>query len=179
MIREFSVKSKPSNGYARWMFIISMAGSLALILISTFAPLYKGIFSLAGVTLFAAALVLYTKYILPIYFYDITFDFENTPIFVVRQQAGKKNTTLCRIDLANIVKIEKQNRSERKAHKTPIGTVKYSYLPTLYPSVIYRLSVQSRYEKAEILIESSEEFADLLMSYAAKAREVGNDTDEY
>lgn len=179
MIREFSAKSKPSNNKARALFIICMSGSFAFVLASTFLSLYKGIISLVGVGLFAVALVLYAKYISPIYFYDVTFDSENTPIFVVRQQTGKKISTLCRINLADIVRIEKQTSKERRAHKTPMGVVKYSYLPTLDPAVAYRITLRSRYEKAEILIESSEEFAELLMSYSRQAREERTDDDEY
>ena len=100
-------------------------------------------------------------------------------MFVVRQQTGKKYTTLCRIALSEIVKIEKQTAEQMKAHKTPMGVVKYSYFPTLGPSVAYRITTSGRYEKAEILIESSDEFADLLASYSAEARELYTDSDEY
>ncbi len=179
MIKEFSAKSKPSNNKARVLFVVCMSASFALIMLSTFLSLYRGVFSLLGVGFFAVALVLYAKYVSPIYYYDITFDSENTPIFVVRQQVGKKFSTLCRIDLADIIKIDKQTSKERREHKTPMGTVRYSYLPTLDPAVAYRITVRSRYEKAEILIESSEEFARLLMSYSGQAKDMRTDSDEY
>ena len=135
--------------------------------------------SLVGVSLLTLALMIYTKYIAPIYYYDITFDNEGNAVFVVRQQTGKKYTTLCRIALSEIVNIEKQTAEQMKAHKTPMGTVKYSYLPTLSPSLAYRITTSGRYERAEILIESSEEFADLLTSYSSEAREQYTDNDEY
>lgn len=179
MIREFSVKPKPSNNRARIIFAISMSLSFALIAISTFATSYKGIISLAGVIALSVALVVYTKYISPVYFYDITFDTSGAPLLVIRQQIGKRHTTLCRIGLAEIVKIEKESRKQRRAHLTQEGYVKYSYLPTLDPEECYRITTAGRYEKAEILIESSEGFADLLVSYSAQAREMLSGESEY
>lgn len=171
VINEFSVKPKPTNNKARDAFIICTVGAFALITLSTVVPLYKGLVSLVGVALLSVALMLYSKYILPIYYYDITFDSDGTPVFVVRQQTGKRYTTLCRIALHEIVKIEKESRAERREHKTPFDTKKYSYLPTLDPSEVYRITTSGRYERAEILIESSEGFAELLRSYAIEARD--------
>lgn len=178
MIREFSVKLKPTNNKARTVFIISMSLAFALIMLSTFIPLYKGVVNLVGLSLLVAAVTIYTKYISPIYYYDITFDSEGTPLFVVRQLIGKRQTTLCRIGLAEVVKIEKENATERCSHKTPYGFRKYNYLPTLAPDTTYRLTTMSRYEKSEIVIEASDEFAELLGVYSAKAREYQNSEDE-
>ena len=179
MIREFSVKPKPSNNKARYTFVFCLSISFALILLSTFIPVYKGLVSLVGVALLTLALVIYTKYIAPIYYYDITFDNDDNAVFVVRQQTGKKYTTLCRIALCEIVRIEKQTAEQMKAHKTPMGVVKYSYLPTLNPDTAYRITTSGRYERAEILIESTEEFANLLFSYSNEARMSYTDNDEY
>ena len=170
MIREFSVKPKPSNNKARAAFIISMALSFALICISTFIPLYKGLVSLGGVGLLSVAIVLYTRFIAPVYFYDIFIDSNGVPLFIVRQQVGKKYTTLCRISLHEIVKIEKQTRDQLRQHKTGNEMKKYSYLPTLDPDQVYRITTSGRYEGAEILIESSDEFANMLLSYSTEAR---------
>ena len=178
MIREFSVKPKPSNNYAGLLFSITLSLSFALIALSTFIPTYSGIVSLAGVGALTVALVVYTKYISPTYYYDITFDSNDMPILVVRQQIGKRYTTLCRIGISEIVKIEREGRKERRSRKTPEGYVRYSYLPTLNPAESYRLTTGGRYERAEILIESSEGFAELLTAYAAEAREYYKFDDE-
>ena len=179
MIREFSVKPKPSNNKARLVFVFGTALAFVCVLLSTFIPLYKGMVTLAGVILLSFALVVYTKYIAPVYYYDITFDNQGTPIFVVRQQTGKRQTTLCRISLHEIVGIEKQTADQIKAHKTPVGVMKYSYLPTLFPSVVYRITSFSRYEKAEILIEVSDDFAEIIRAYSVEARDLYTDADEY
>ena len=171
MIREFSVKPKPTNNKARAAFVICTVCSFALITVSTLIPLYKGLVSLVGVVLLSLALMLHSKYIASAYFYDITFDSEGVPLLVVRQLTGKRYTTLCRIALYEIVSIEKQSREQRRKHKTPFEMKKYSYLPTLDPDVVYRIITSGRYERAEILIESSEGFAEILASYSREARD--------
>ena len=172
MIREFSVKSKSSNNIARALFIIFMSSSFALVLLSTLVINYKGVVSLFGVMMFSVALVLYTKYVAPIYYYDIFIDSDGQPLFIVRQQLGKKQSTLCRIGLNEITKINAESIKERREHKTALGVRKYSYLPTVAPTKAYRITTEGRYEKAEILIECSDEFADLLSDYSAQAKEL-------
>ncbi len=179
MIREFSVKPKPGNNKARYLFVFCASFSFALILLSTFIPIYKGVVSLLGVASLSIALVIYTKYIAPVYYYDIIFDSEGNALFVVRQQTGKRHTTLCRISLHEITDVEKQSAAERRAHKTPTGFLKYSYFPTLNPAEAYRITTEGRYERAEILIESSEEFALLLKKYSEEARNLYTDSEEY
>ncbi len=180
MIREFSVKPKPSNNKARAVFIVFMLLAFLLIVISTLVDSYKGIVSTLGVMSFTLALVIYTKYISPTYYYDITYDSSGLAVFVVRQLIGKRYTTLCRIALSDIIGIEKESSRERRDHKTPMGVVKYSYLPSLDPAESYRITTSSRYERAEILIEGSEELAALLRVYSAEERErVSLDGEEY
>ncbi|MBO7196830.1 MAG: hypothetical protein J6V80_05875 [Clostridia bacterium] len=179
MISEFSVKAKPSNNKARILFIACMMSSFAFITISTLIPIYKGLVSLTGVAFLCAALILYTKYIAPIYYYDIILGGEGEPLLVVRQQTGKRYTTLCRIFLSEIVKIEKENDEQRRAHKISGDTLKYSYLPSLCPSESYRITTVSSHERAEILIECSDEFADLLGRYSNEAKEMHIDTNLY
>ena len=179
MIREFSVKPKPSNNNARLIFVFGASLAFAFILLSTFIPLYKGVVSLVGVALLSLALVVYAKYIAPIYYYDITFDSQGRGLFVVRQQVGKRQTTLCRISLHEIVGVEKQTAEQRRAHKTPVGVIKYSYLPTLFPSDVYMITNCSRYEKAEILIEVSDDFAEIIRSYSCEARDMNVDEEGY
>ena len=90
----------------------------------------------------------------------------------MRQIVGEKQSTLCRIDIADIVKVENETPGERRKHKTTIGYNKYSYLPTLFPKKTSRLTVEGKYEKSEILIEN-EHYAELLMKYAELARKMG------
>ena len=157
------------------MFIACSVLAFALVTLSTVIPLYRGLVSMAGVLLLTLALVFYTKYILPIYFYDIFIDSDGTPLFVVRQQTGKRQSTLCRIPLYEIVRVEKQSRQQRREHKTPYEVKKYAYLPTLDPDEIYRITTSGRYERAEILIECSEGFAKMLTVYSAEARQLRSD----
>ena len=127
---------------------------------------------MAAFLVLITALLIYTKYISPSFCYDVAYDTEQAPIFVVRQIIGKRITTLCRIDLADITEVKYESREEMRAHKTPKDFKKYVYAPTMLPPDICRVTVISRYEKAEILIEIPNDLIDLLRSYAQEAREL-------
>lgn len=170
MIREFSVKAKPSNSKARAIFIVLIVSAFLFVMLSTLASSYKGIISGLGVILLSLGIVVYNKYILPIYYYDITFDHNSVPVFVVRQLSGKRQITLARISLCEITEIEKEDGKARRSHKTPKDTMKYSYMPTFSPDTSYRLTVNGNSEKAEILIECSEEFASLVSEYVSESQ---------
>lgn len=170
MITETYIKVKPSNNKARVAFALCVAGGIALSVLSTIIPLYRGLVSLGGVILLVAGVSIFSRYVASVYYYDITHDSYGTPIFVVRQISGKRESTLCRIDLADIVKIEDESAEEKRKHKTPNGYRKYSYVPTLMPKSTTRLTVHSRYEKSEIIIEGGERLSTLLASYAEEAR---------
>lgn len=154
MIGEMSTKMYPSNNYARWIFALFTSGGICLALISTFLPKYSGLVAICGVVLLVSAITVFSKYIASVYYYDITFDYNGTPVFVVRQITGNRESTLCRIDIADIVSVERESAKERRAHKTPIGYVKYNYSPTLWPKETSRLIVEGKYEKSEIIIEN-------------------------
>ena len=168
-MQEFSVKLKPSNNKARVAFISLLMGAFVILSVSTLIPLYKGIVGLVGMGCLVASLTVYTKYISPVYYYDFTDDGYGTALFVVRQMIGKRQSTLCRISFGEIRKVERESAKERKEHKTPAGYRKYSYLPTLDPDVSYRLTIANSYEKAEILIEVTDELASMIDNYSKSA----------
>ena len=170
MIGEFSARVKSSNNKARVAFFLLLSLSTAVFVAYFISPLYKGIIGLFGIALITAAVLIFTKYVSAEYYYDITRDADGTPVFVVRQLTGKRQSTLCRIGLSDIVGAKMENAAERRAHKTPVGYRKYVYLPTLMPSITCRLTVSNRYERAEIIIEVGEDFKNLLLSYSAEAR---------
>ena len=172
MIRELSTKIQPSNNKARYAFAISMSGGIAIALLSSIVPSYQGIVALVACAFIVAAVAIYSKYVAVTYYYDLTVDNNGIPIFVVRQVLGNRQSTLCRIDVADIVKVEVESAKERRKHKTPFEYRKYVYTPTLMPKKSVRLTVHGRYEKAEIIIEN-ENYAELLMKNAEEAREMG------
>lgn len=174
MIKEFSVHPKPRNNKAKIAFLIAILVSAAGFVTYFLMDRYKGLIGVFALMCLTTAILFYTKFISPEFYYDITFDSSDNPLFVVRQLVGKRQTTLCRIDLADIVSVKHETAKERKAHSTPLGTRKYVYAPTMLPSDIYRITVKGRYENSEIIIEATEEFAELLISYALKARELNS-----
>ena len=171
MIKEITVRPKPQNNNAKIAFLITLFISFAGFGVYFAMERFRGVVGMFALFTLVTAILFYIKYISPVFCYDLTSDSEDNPIFVVRQITGKRQSTLCRIDIANIKSIKRESKAERRAHKTPAGYRKYVYAPTLFPPVIYRVTVLGRYEKAEILIECTEEFADYLSSSAKEAGE--------
>ena len=170
MINEFSVKPKPKNNNAKIVTVIALGLGALTIIVSMLIPKFRGVVGTVGVCFLVTAILLYTKFVTPVYYYDVVLDNNGLPLLVVRQVVGKRATTLCRVDVYAIRKMESQTGKESRAHKTPAGMKKYVYTPTLFPPSVYRLTVISEYENAEIVIEVTDELAGLLWQYAEEAR---------
>lgn len=171
MIRDISVHAKPSNNNAKLLFYILLVLTAASTVVYLAIERYKGVVGLVALVFVTALVFVYNKYLSSKYYYDVTTDSLGS-IFVVRQVIGKRQSTLCKISLSGIVKITKETAEERRAHKTPAEYRKYVYTPTLSPKTGYRITSVSRYEKAEIVVEISDEFAALLSEYAEEARNI-------
>lgn len=174
-MRELSINAKPTNNKAKTVFFILLILSAfdvgAYMLLRRFEVPKSGLVGFLAIGLITGAVLIYTKYVSPKYYYDITEDSCGTPVFVVRQVIGKRHSTICRIGLAEIQRIDRETREQRRAHKTPFSYRKYVYLPTMSPSITYRLTTVSRYEKAEILIEITDEAASYLSEFVREAKE--------
>lgn len=179
MINEFFSHAKPTNAKAKRLFITLLAIGALITVGYAAADRFKGIIGLFALGAIVGAVFIYTKYIGVEYFYDITFDSAGSPVFVVRQISGKRQTTLCRLDLHSIVKVEMLDAKARASHKAPAGYKRYFYLPTLLPESVILITAHSESEFAEITVEASEEFADLLRAYSKEARETRFDSEEY
>lgn len=178
MIKESTVRPKPQNNNAKIALLVAIFFSVGGILAYAFAEKYKGVIGLVALCFITTSILFYTKYIAPIFFYDVIIDSEGTPLFVVRQRTGKREITLARVEFADIKDAKIESREERRKHKTAGGVLKYNYGPTMNPKNSCRLFIKSRYENAEILIEVSEEYKDMLLSYAKIAREMRIEEDE-
>ena len=171
MISEITVSPRPSNNKARHLFFILMILAVTAAAVYLSIPNYKGIIGLVCLVFIVAAIYIYNRYMATKYYYDVMLDASGTPLFLVRSVVGKRATTLCRVELSSIIGITTITAEERKNHKAPDGFVKYYYAPTMDPDRITLLTVSSRYERAEISIEVSDEFITLLTSYVKEARE--------
>jgi hypothetical protein len=170
MIKELTVHPKPKSNNAKIATLIFVLISAVGFIFYFQMEAYKGVVGVAALSALTTGILLYTKFVSPEFYYDITFDANEEPIFVVRQVVGKRQTTLSRIGLADISKVEKEVGEAYRKHKTPKYTRKYVYAPTMFPKEIYRLTVKNRYEEAEIVIECSDEFAALLKDYSKEAK---------
>ena len=170
MISEFSTHVKSSNNKARTLFFSLLLASVAIVCAYMLSPLYKGVIGMCALITIVSAVFVYTKFLSSVFYYDITFDYRGEPIFVVRQITGKRQSTLARLSLRDIRKIEMETREQRKAHKVAAGYKKYVYFPTLSPEHSCRLTVISAYEKSEVQIECTLEFSEMLKAYAQEAK---------
>lgn len=170
MIRPQSARLKPTNNKARNYSFTALMIAVVLTAVYMAIPVYKGVVGLVLIASLVFCIFIYTKYISPVYFYDIDFDAYGVPVFVVRQVTGRRQSTLSRISLSDITDIKRESAKERSSHKTPMEYRKYVYSPTLMPDFTYRLTVVNKYEKAEIIIEASEEYASMLSEYVEEAK---------
>ena len=170
MISEISTTPKPSNNKAKRLFLTFLLIAAALAAAYIASPSFKGIIGSLCLVAVVGAIYVYNRYMAAIYYYDVMIDSGGTPLFIIRQVIGKRETTLCRVELSSIVSVERVTREEMKKHTTPEGYVKYYYAPTLSPDTACRLTVKSRYERAEITVEGSDEYIAMLKAYAAEAR---------
>ena len=172
MIKEITVHPKPQNNNAKIATLVFVLIAAVGFVFYFQMESYKGLVGVFALCALTTGILLYTKFVSPEFYYDITFDASEEPIFVVRQVIGKRQTTLSRVGLADISKVEKEVGKEYKKHKTPMGTRKYVYAPTMFPKEIYRLTVKNRYEEAEIVIECSDEFAVLIRENSKEAKAI-------
>ena len=170
MIKELSVRPKPQNNNAKILTGAFFTLFAIAFLVSMRISRFSGVVATAAMFLLVSALLVYTKYVSVSFCYDLVNGENDEGLFVVRQTLGKRNQTLCRISLRDIVKIEKETRQQRRAHKTERGVMRYSYTPTLSPAVSYRIFVKNRYESCEIVIEGNDEFIELITRYSEDER---------
>ena len=178
MIQESTVRPKPQNNNAKYAFLLTMLAFALCTVGYFFAEKYKGVIGLVAICFLTSGILFYTKYITPVFYYDILIDNEGTPLFIVRQSTGKREVTLARFEIADIKDVKFESREERKKHKTAGGVLKYNYGPTLNPKSSCRIFLKSRYENAEISVEASKEYAEMLVSYSKIAKEMRVEDDE-
>ena len=172
MIREYTLKPEPQNSKARYVFGAILGTAIIVVAVYLLVDKYRSALSVLIGLLIAAAVLIYTLYIASEYRYDITEDVDGVPVFVVRRRVGKNETVTCRVSLSSITDVRVLTAKERRAHKPDEGAAVYSYHPTLFPDRVHLVTVRSDYEKADIFIEATDEFVDLLLGYS---RQQGKD----
>ena len=170
MIRDFSAQPKPQNSKAKTVMLVFFVVAAICLISSAIMQSYKGVVGMVGIGALTTAILMYTKYISVKFHYDVLADGLEEPLFVVRQTTGKREVTLARVALADIVDVKRETAAERKAHKRDKTTSLYVYAPTLFPEVSYRMYVRTRYEVSEIILEGSDEFFSKIKEFSVEAR---------
>ncbi|MBQ8719415.1 MAG: hypothetical protein IJY65_00065 [Clostridia bacterium] len=177
MINELSIRPKPQSKLADRVFYSLLLVAFAIIAASYLAERGRGLISLAAVIVIVAALSVYSRFMAGEYSYDITYDSQDTPLFVVRKFSGKRATTLCNVELSAIRSVDILEDG-KDTERTSKEARRYNYSPTLGKARRAKLTVKTRYESSVILIEGTDEFFALLSAYANEAREIALRDDE-
>ena len=181
MTGDFSVRPKPQNNHAKvlmWSgYIIGIVACIA----SCFLGSYSRYTVLIAAVAFIMGIVVHTKYVAVELYYDVITEGVADPLFVVRYKTGKRVSTMCNIEVADIVSITAETAAERKAHKKEREVGLYNFAPTLFPEKTYRMCVRSTYSKCDLILEGSEEFFRTLIDLSNEARSLRaeREKDEY
>ena len=180
MIVPFSIRPQSQNKVARYVFFACLGSVLLLLVLNSMIGKYRGLLGLVILVFLTAAIYVYNRYMSAIYTYEVTFDGNNEPVFIISQLIGKRRSTLCRVGIASIVSVDIIDKAKRREYKVDRTVARYSYYPTMMPDKLCLIKVRSAYDKADVFVELSEEHASLLMRYAAIAKENSpEESDEY
>lgn len=170
MITDFSAQPKPQNNKAKIVMWVFFAIAAVAFVASTIIGQYKGVVGMVCVAAITTAILMYTKFVSVKFHYDVLAAGMEEPLFVVRQVTGKRETTVARVALADIVDIRRESAAERRAHKREKTTALFVYAPTFSPEYSYRMYIKTRYDSSEVILEGSDEFFDKIKEFAAEAR---------
>lgn len=176
---DFSAQPKAQNQNSKIFMYIFFALALVTAVLSIILPVYRGVVGMVTLGCLTTAILMYTKYVSVKFYYDVMVTGLDEPLLVVRQAVGKRNVTLARVALADIISITRETREERRQHKRDKGVLLYNYGPTMSPSVTYRLQVRNPIERADIVLEGSDEFFEKIKEYASLARKSREDSEQY
>lgn len=175
---DFSAQPKAQNKNSKIIMWVFFGIALLTAIASTFMPMYRGVVGMVTLGALTTAILMYTKYVSVKFYYDVMVTGLDEPLLVVRQAVGKRNVTLARVALADILSITRESREERRAHKREKGIALYNYGPTLSPSVTYRVQVRNYIERADIVLEGTDEFFEKIKEYASLARAARENDEE-
>ena len=191
MINERILRPKAQNDLGRRIFFVTMLLAAITFLISLLVPLYSGIVQVVAIVFLCTSLFFYTRYVASVYSYEVSSDADGRTLFIVRQTAGTRSTTHCRMTLGALVRAEtleadamalyRKNRrtgvraagrdTDAPEYLRPEADVAfYDYCVTFRPTRAMLLCFRSRGERADLLVEVSQEFAAYLQEIAANER---------
>lgn len=170
MIQDMTLRVKPNKRPALTALITLLALAAAGFVTSLLVSHYRGLLQLGAAVLIVAALTLYARYLGTRYSYEIFTDGGNAePLFIVRQETGKRISILCRITLAGIAEAVPLSMKEAKERAQKDTVPRYIYTSTLGVDRVWFLKVRARHESADLIMEGSDEFFTLLKAMAEEA----------
>ncbi len=178
MMQDVHIRVKPQNAYARVAFYGFLVLTFGVFAASYAMGRFRGVMQLGAFFCAVTAVLLYTKFMAPVFAYDLMTDNDGVPLFVVTQTIGRRMTTLCRIELTDVVSVRFCLMREAKAQKYDGSVHRYVYMPTLFPQTVCVVKTSGRYERAELFLEGNDSFVTLLNEYVAHARQTASPEEE-
>ncbi len=172
MMQDVHIRVKAQNSYARVAFYTFLVLTFAVFAASYAMGRFRGVMQLGAFFCAVTAVLLYTKFMAPMFAYDLMTDNDGVPVFVVTQTIGRRMTTLCRIELADVVSVRLCLMKEAKAQKIEGSVHRYVYMPTLLAQTVCVVRTSGRYERAELFLEGGDGFVSMLNEYVAHAKQM-------
>ena len=170
MISDMKFRPKSTNMKGKRVFLLTLIFALAIFLISLVLPAYQGVVQMVSLALLTVSLYYYNRYLATSYEYEITTDYDGTPVFVVASYQKKRTSTLCRIALWDVTSVKRYKREELAALPKDREVAVFKYNPTLSPDFITVVSVRSTHEKSDLHLETSEDFDAYFLSLVEEAK---------
>ena len=144
--------------------------------IAAFATCFAGTYSrytvLIAAVAFILGIVVHTKYVAVELYYDVITQGVDEPLFVVRYKTGKRVSTMCNIEIADVTSVTQETSAERRAHKKERDVSLYNFAPTLFPEKTYRMCVRNKHAKCDLILEGSDDFFKMILDISEQARTI-------
>ena len=178
MISEITARAKPNSRVQYYLSGALFAVGIVGFLLTNLLDRYVGVAQFCAILPIIAAIFILVKYCLSTPTYDISFNDEGRAMLVVRSVSGRRFHPVCFAFLAHVTSVTAETPEERGAHKTASGCALYTSTASMRPTLTYRVSADTHGSHKEIVLECSEEFANLIRTYAIEAREIEKDSED-
>ena len=154
---ELSYSPRPKNKNARYLCAALFGSAILFACLYMLIESYKSIVAAIVCAFLFAAIFIYSAYVATVYYYEVVYE-NGARDFVIRKMFGKRQVTLCRVELSSVCDVRLLSYRERKSYRRTEGVSVYAYHPTLMPDALCLVSVRSDSECADIFIEADEAF---------------------
>ena len=168
-MREYSFHAKSTNDLAKRLSVtLFVAAFLLLAVIFVFSVPYAGFIEGICVVLLTFAVLLLTRFVYKSFIYRVVMRDDGRFDLTVTERYGKGETTVCRVALSGIERIEKlTDKNKKELRAAAKGRKSFSYCPDILSKDEYWVFVTECSEELLIKLAPDEELLAILL-YAEK-----------